>query len=192
MSLNEKQMLDVMTFADGELEGDELARVKALVESDAEAKELCASLHAIGDGVRATQETNDATSRRDIDLADVVMAKLTPNDFDKARIRRTARTRMVVVGASLVALAAAVLLYVRDANNGVAPQATASAPSGQSVLASSSVTGVEVDFVDTPTPVSIFYVPAESTMAGAEGKVTETPPSVVVWVDEPSTAESTP
>ena len=40
MSLSDQQMMDVMAYADGELEGADLERITALVEADAEAKEL--------------------------------------------------------------------------------------------------------------------------------------------------------
>ncbi|HEY1958374.1 MAG TPA: hypothetical protein VGH28_22310 [Polyangiaceae bacterium] len=182
MSLTQEQMLDVMALADGELEGDDRARAEKLVESDAEAKELLASLHAIGDGVRG------AVDYEGIDVRDAVMAKLTPNEFDKARIKRTARTRMIVVGASLVALAAAVLFYVRTVREPVTSQNGPRAPSSAEVLASMSSAGVQVDVVDTPTQVSVFYVPAERASPSAK----EPPPSVVVWVDDSASAEPPP
>lgn len=181
MSLSEAQMMDVMSLADGELEGEDLARTKKLVEENAEAKELFASLRAIGDGVRSSFDVPK------IDVTHDVMRSITPNDLDKARIKRTARTRMAVVGVSLVAIAAAVMFYVRDQQQQQQAAQNAAKDSGaQAVLASSSPTGVEVDFVDTPTPVSLFYVPAEKTTSGAEGKTTETPASVIVWVDDNS------
>jgi len=179
MSLSEAQMMDVMSLADGELEGEDLERTKKLVEEDAEAKELFASLRAIGDGVRGSFDVPK------IDVRDAVMRTIVPNDLDKARIKRTARTRMAVVGVSLLAVAAAVMFYVRDHELQQAQNAAKDAGT-QAVLASSSPTGVEVDFVDTPTPVSLFYVPAEKTTSGAEGKTTETPASVIVWVDDSS------
>jgi hypothetical protein len=190
MSLSDKQMLSVMAYVDGELEGEELENVIALIESDAEARELHASLRAIGDGVRSSFDV------KDIDIGDVVIQKLRPNDLDKARIRRTARTRFAVVGASLVALAAGVLFYMRDANNtGTTGQTPHTQPSGESLLASASTTGVQVDFVDTPSAVSVFYLPASTQ--GAEGTTNEVAPSVVVWVadDEttpPKEPETTP
>ena len=185
MSLDEAQMMDVMALADGELEGEDLARTEKLVAEDAEAKELFASLRAIGDGVRGSFDVPK------IDVSHAVMRSITPNDLDKARIKRTARTRMAVVGVSLVAIAAAVMFYVRDQQQQQQAQ-NAAADSGAQVLASSSLTGVEVDFVDTPTPVSLFYVPAEKTTSGAEGKTTETPASVIVWVDDPPSGDPTP
>jgi anti-sigma factor RsiW len=183
MSLDEKQMMDVMALADGELDDDDLARTEKLVEENAEAKELFASLAALGDGVRTAHVAAAPTLGGDI--ADAVMQKLAPNDLDKARIKRTARTRMIVVGASLVALAAAVLFYMRDANNAAhAPHASSSdSASAQPALASAAATGVQVDFVDTPTPVSVFYLPAETTGGETEGK-TEVPATTVVWVDD--------
>jgi len=181
MSDQHQRMLDVMAYADGELDGDDLERVRVLVETDAEAKELLASLRAIGDGVRQSFDVGD------IDIRDVVMQKIAPNDLDKARLRRTARVRVAVVGAALVALAAAVLFYVRDINNGTVGK-EAPAPT-QSVLASANATGVEVDFVDTPSAVSVFYMPASVSGADEEGNTSEIAPSVVVWVNDDNTKE---
>jgi anti-sigma factor RsiW len=185
-NLTEQQMLDVMSFADGELEGEERERVAKMIDENADAKEMLASLHAIGDGVRSSFDVPK------IDLRDQVMRSITPNDLDKARIKRTARTRMVVVSASIVAIAAAVMFYVRDQQTQTTGQNKPAPTDTQTVLASSSPTGVEVDFVDTPTPVSLFYVPAEKTTSGAEGKTTETPASVVVWVDDNGSPTETP
>jgi hypothetical protein len=183
-NLTEQQMLDVMSFADGELEGEERERVAKMIDENADAKEMLASLHAIGDSVRSSFDVPK------IDLGDRVMRSILPNDLDKARIKRTARTRMVVVSTSIVAIAAAVMFYVRDQQTQTTGQNKPAPTDTQTVLASSSPTGVEVDFVDTPTPVSLFYVPAEKTTSGAEGKTTETPASVVVWVDEPAPERS--
>ncbi len=178
MSLDEQQMLDVMAYADGELEGEDGDRVAKMIEGDEEAAELFASLRAIGDGVRSSFDVPK------IDVRDEVMRGIKPNDLDKARIKRTARTRMTVVGASLLAIAAAVAFYMREQSKETGAQNTTPSATTQTALASSSDKGVEVDFVDTPTPVSVFYVPAEKTTMGAEGKTTETPDSVVVWVDD--------
>jgi hypothetical protein len=178
MSLDEQQMLDVMAYADGELEGEERERVAKMIADEKDAAELFASIGAIGDGVRSSFDVPK------IDVGDAVMREIKPNDLDKARIKRTARARMTVVGASLLAIAAAVAFYMHQQAKETTGQNTPPTPSSQTVLASSSATGVEVDFVDTPTPVSVFYVPAEKTTMGAEGKTTDTPPSVVVWVDD--------
>jgi len=189
MSLSQQQMLDVMAYADGELGGDDEARVRALLDESADAKELYASLQAIGDGVRRAAEPIDS----DVDVADAVMRRIQPNDLDKARIRRTNRVRMGVVAASLVAIAAGVAFYVRQ--NGAGPQATnyptsssilPTAGSDTNALASLHTTGVEVDSVDTPESVSVFYVPADDPDPAAKGGGS----TLVVWVDDK--AGSTP
>src|SRR5262249_47575648 len=105
--LSREQMLAVMAYADGELEGPALAEVEALVSSNAQARELARAIEALGDGIRQA-------SVRSIDVADAVMARVVPNDLDRARMRRAARMRVAVVGAALAALAAGVLFYVRS------------------------------------------------------------------------------
>jgi anti-sigma factor RsiW len=182
MSLSQEQMFDVMAYADGELDRDGEARVRALVEQSAEAKELYASLQALGDGVRAVVDEPA------VDVADVVMQRIQPNDLDKARIRRTNRVRMGVVAASLVAIAAGVAFYVRQ--NGEAQATNQPAPthsilpivagSESNALASLHPTGVEVDSVDTPSSVSVFYVPADGTEPSAKNGES----TLVVWVDD--------
>jgi len=185
-ALNEEQVLDVMAYADGELAGDDEERVKALLEGSAEARELLASFGAIGDGVRSAVAPPEG-----IDIVAAVMARVVPNELDRARLKRVGRTRMAVVGASLLAVAAAVALYIHQ--NGDAPTAkdephvkpqvvqlpapsdTAPAP-GPLALAAH---GVQIDSVDTATQVSVFYVPS------SEG-TSENSQSVVVWIDDPS------
>ncbi len=178
MTLTEQQMLDGMAYADGELDEQDTERVRALVEENADAKELLASLHAIGDGVRSAVGAPPS-----VDVADDVMRKITPNDLDRARIRRTNRVRMGVVAASLVALAAAVTLYVRHNSGNHEASNPTTVPSDSNALASLHTTGVEVDSVDTPSSVSVFYVPADNPDPAAKS-----PNTVVVWVDDPEVA----
>lgn len=184
-ALNEEQVLDVMAFADGELAGDDEARVQAFLDGSAEARELLASFGAIGEGVRSAVAPPSGVS-----VVDAVMARVVPNELDRARLKRVARTRMVVVGASLLAVAAAVVLYINQ--NADAPTAkddpkthvvtvpvpsdTAPAPGP---LALSTAHGVQVDSVDTATQVSVFYVPSND-------EASENGQSVVVWIDDPS------
>ena len=176
-SLSQEQMLEVMAYADGELEGDDKDRIEKLIADDPEAKELFASIGALGQGVRGCLDYEA------VDVRDAVMGKLRPNEHDKMRLRRVARTRFAIAGASVLAVAAAVMLLVRQ-NGGKTPVAQTEGTGAETALASASTNGVQVDFVDTPSAVSVFYVPAEST-SGAE-EATQTAPSVVVWVDEPA------
>jgi anti-sigma factor RsiW len=175
MSLTQEQMLEVMQYADGELLGDDVDRVERFLGENPEAKELFDSIEALGDGVR------HALDLESIDVRDGVMGNLRPNDLDKVRLRRVARTRVAIVSATILAVAAAVMLIVRQ-NGGKSPIAHTEGSGSESALASASTTGVQVDFVDTPSAVSVFYVPASAT--GSEEQGAETAPSVVVWVDD--------
>jgi len=47
----------VMAFADGEIDGEQIADVEALLARDAEARELVASIRALGEGVRMVGTT---------------------------------------------------------------------------------------------------------------------------------------
>lgn len=183
--LNEQQVLDVMAYADGELDGEEEGRVKALLDGSAQARELLASFGAIGEGVRSATTPSAA-----FDVADAVMARVVPNELDRVRLRRVARTRMTVVGASLLAVAAAVVLYVSQNNEApTAKDEPTTAPSvlpvpapsetAPGALALATAHGVQIDSVDTATQVSVFYVPS------SEG-TSENGQSVVVWIDDPS------
>jgi len=165
MTLSSKDMLDVMAWADGELEGEEAARVEALIEKDADAKELVRSFGALGDFVRDTHEKQSAP-----DLSNEVMAKIAPNDIERARLKRGMRTRVGAAVATALALAAGFVIWQRThvepttGKNDV-PVVNVPAP-----------TGVEVGQVDSSQhAVSVFYVPS------SEGKGPET---TVVWIDD--------
>ncbi len=196
MTLAEKEMLDVMAYADGELEADEAARVEGMVTASVEARELLASIRALGEGVRAAAPTGSAAS---LEITDEIMGRLVPNELDRARLKRHGRVRMAFVAASVAAIAAAVFLYVRQGaetpqqatNQGPAvPVATAPlttapvpTPDPSGALAQLRSRSVEVDSVDTGShAVSVFYVdnaPAADTPAQ----------SVVVWIDDSNGAQ---
>lgn len=185
-ALNEEQVLDVMAYADGELADGDEARVKAFLAGSAEARELLASFGAIGEGVRSA-----VAPPADVNVVAAVMARVVPNELDRARLKRVARTRMAVVGASLLAVAAAVVLYVQQNTDPTTakgepqtkPQVVLPAPPdtvpAPGPLALSTAHGVQIDSVDTATQVSVFYVPSND-------EASENGQSVVVWIDDPS------
>jgi len=166
MTLSSKEMLDVMAWADGELEGAEAARIKALVEKDEEAKELVRSFSALGDFVREA----DAKAKTP-DLTDQVMAKVVPtlpNEIERARLKRGMRMRVGAAVVTLTALAAGVFLYQRSHPN-VSPVV-----GSNDTPVTAPATGVEVGQVDTSQhAVSVFYVPSEKG-----------PQTTVVWIDD--------
>lgn len=185
MALTDEQVMSVMAHADGELEGAEAEAARALVEESAEAKELFASMRALGDGVRSVAE-----APAKVDLTDAVMAKVVPNELDRARLKKQGRSRNVAVVVTLTALAAGAWLYSRNddapqTESASQPQATTpivvtpnvTAPRPATSLASNDTPPMEVDAVDTQRPVSVFYVSPDDNGTNAA--------SVVVWIDEP-------
>jgi anti-sigma factor RsiW len=164
MTLSSKEMLDVMAWADGELEGAEAARIEALVAKDEEAKELVRSFGVLGDFVREA----DAKAKTP-DLTAQVMARVGPNDIERARLKRGMRTRVGAAVITLTALAAGVFLYQRSHPN-VSPVLG----SNDTPLTAPAKQGVEVGQVDTSQhAVSVFYVPSEKG-----------PETTVVWIDD--------
>lgn len=178
LRLSEEDMLDVMAYVDGELEGEDAERVEALLDRSEEARELRASFGELSERVREIAKTPA------IDVTKAVMAKVAPNDLDRARIKKQGRSRVVAVGATLLALAAAVTLYVRHAGDPTPGGGSASAPitttSANPVATVASLHGVQVDSVDTASEghsVSVFYVPNGD-------EASESNSSVVVWIDD--------
>ncbi len=180
MTLTEEEMLDVMAYVDGELEGEAAAKVEALLESSAEARELRASFGALSERVKEIARTPS------IDVTKSVMAKIKPNELDRRRIEKQSRSRVLFVGATLVALAAAVFLYVRhgDPPSGGGGAGTGTAATAPTETSSSpklaALHGVQVDSVDTASatrPISVFYVPNGD-------EPSESSSSVVVWIDD--------
>jgi anti-sigma factor RsiW len=162
-ALSKKQMLDVMAYADGELSGADADRVAALIEENPDARELVRSLGALGDFVRETEGS------RSIDVIDQVMGRIGPSDIERARLKRAARMRTGAVIVTLTALAAGVLLWQRSRTDDTAKSRPVAPP--RAALAQ---TGVQVEQVDSPQSVSVFYVSDEEA----------NPPTTVVWIDD--------
>lgn len=182
LGLSEEQMLDVMAYVDGELEGEDAERVEALLESSADARELRESFGALSERVKEIARTPS------IDVTKSVMAKIKPNELDRRRIEKQSKSRVLFVGATLAALAAAVFLYVSNgdtagrvggggAGTGTATTAPTETSSSPKLAA---LHGVQVDSVDTASatrPISVFYVPNGD-------EPSESSSSVVVWIDD--------
>lgn len=178
MSLSQETMLELMQYADGELEGDVRARVEALLQTSDEAREIVAAMGALGDVVRDGVDARANASAGGYGIADAVMAKVAGEaarahdagvipitDTARAGSRigharpRRARTGVTSAAVAALALAAGVFLFV-----------TTKAP--------------------TPTakeePVSA--VPASAPLAPASAATSATPsaaPEEVAKADEP-------
>jgi hypothetical protein len=208
MSLSHETVLELMSLADGELEGDDKDRVEKLVASSEEARQVLESMRRAEVGAWLSATLDDRAARGGADgIADAVMSaveggrdsglqKASPSNgamrdggvvsIAGGRARRSSRAQMAA-GAAVVALAAAVALYVRaggDRTADHAPVASVDVPPVDSVptdMAPSSG-GVEVNEIDAPSRgVSVFEIPVGAAAAVASPQRAS---SVVVWVDD--------
>lgn len=206
MSLSHDTVLELMSLADGELEGDDKERVEQLVSSSEEARRVVEAMRRGDVGAWLATSMDERAGKAGADgIADAVMAAVrqAANGPSKAsvsseaggvvsmagRARRSSRLQIAVSAAAAgLALAAAVALYVRaggDRTADHAPVASVGIPPVDFQVPSASVAqaepagGVEVNEIDAPSRgVSVFEIPVGAAAAVAG------PSSVVVWVDE--------
>jgi anti-sigma factor RsiW len=206
MSLSHDTVLELMSLADGELEGDDRERVEQLVSSSEEARRVVEAMRRGDVGAWLAPSMDERAGKAGADgIADAVMAAVgqAANGPSKAsvsseaggvvsmagRARRSSRLQIAVSAAAAgLALAAAVALYVRaggDQTADHAPVASVGIPPVDFQVPSASVAqaepagGVEVNEIDAPSRgVSVFEIPVGAAAAVAG------PSSVVVWVDE--------
>lgn len=198
MSLSSETMLALMALADGELEGDELARAQAIVASEPDAARFIEQIGGLGDLVQIGHDERSAKAIAAFDIVDSLMAMTQSEAFAPApeanviplaaaRAKRVARlaeprrrSSLLTIGGSIaaaLALAASLFLVVQHRTN-EAPMAKAPAmPPAAPVLgtAAAAGTGVEVSTVNSSNnSVSVFYLPSANELST----------SIVVWVDE--------
>lgn len=187
-----EQMLELMAYADGELDGAARSAVEARLASDPEAARFVAELGGLGGLVREGFEVSAEADRvAAFDVADVVMARVaneasttsasvdaargSVRSLESARARRRAPVVPVMVG--LLAVAAAGFLVLRKP--AATPMAGIPQPAKNEAVAVNEPRadgpGVEVEAVESSgSAVSVFYLPGASELST----------SVVVWVDE--------
>jgi hypothetical protein len=207
-------MLELMAFADGELEGEARERVAKLAEESEEAARVVRAMRAPALGAWLTEATEERAAAAD-GIADVVMARLGAGAgatrLSDARARRTSGVMrgQITVVAGIFALAATILLYVRSDRetrsdregtssppiasvavpSAGAPSIDVRAPGSASALAQQAPgqggQGVQVDEIDSPAHgVTVFEIPVGGMAAAANGGG---PPSVVIMIeDEPA------
>lgn len=199
----DERAMKLMAYADGELEGAELAEVEKWLGEDAEAVLFANDLAELGDLVKVGSSARDLA--RDFDIADAVMKNIEEAVAPKTGAsevgkvipfepRRTAPVKkrnavgLVVAG---LALAASVFFVARAKHDDETPLARTTSPLVQPVVqppASAAATPApaamaaaanpgSVDVENPGRSVSVFYLPDEKSMGS---------PSVttVVWVDE--------
>jgi hypothetical protein len=206
-ALPKDTLLELMAYADGELAGEERARAERLIAENADAKRFVASLGVLGSHVRREEAelgSLPADGIADAVMARIGGAQAGVVDLAAARAQRSAAVRGpgrsawkfgVVAVAAALALAAGAVFMLRGEQLGAQndsprppgqhtsllpsplPSPRSPSPSKENVLASI-VAGVDVESLDAPQAVSVFYVPAMNAAANANAS------SVVVWIEE--------
>jgi anti-sigma factor RsiW len=198
MSLPPETMMDLMAYADGELDTSERSRVEELLRSSDEARRVVAAMGTLGDVVRSADAERSPASLQVADgIVDDVMATLAREDVTRPALKKVvpigaARPRRagVYVGATLGALAAGVLLFLQSSRSGPpvivddrgmpsaahAPVAPSPMPSAVA-SADSESPGVDLEEAESAQgKVDVFFTPSPAR-AGAVA-------SVVVWIDD--------
>ena len=210
MSLSHEQVLQLMAYADDELEGDERAAVEALLATDDDARCVVAAMSgsAVSEWVARAHEERAVAAGAD-SIADAVMARVASDDgshanvssLDAMRERRARRMQAGGTIAAIAAIAAGVFFYVGSQSGpthapggplaSMAPSepetAQPPAPSAERVdpeqVAQASGTGtVQVNEIDSPShDVSVYEVPAAAAAANVNSAA-----SVIIWIGDDS------
>ena len=194
MSLSSDNMMKLMAYADGELEGKELEEAHKLLATEGDAARFVEQIASLGGILERGHEARSGKTIAAFDVADAVMARVKDEKVadrpkvvaigsasrtrDGAREKRGTNIKLVGGVAAALALAASIFIFTQHKTDetpmasGPLPGAVAPAPAA--VVASG--TGVDVSTVNSPgNSVSVFYLPTANELST----------SVVVWVDEP-------
>jgi len=183
VSLSRETMMDLMAFADGELEGEDRARVERLVAENSEARSVVDAMRSPAIGEWLEGEMAERAAAAD-GIAGAVMAKLPARGPARGR----SPVAVISIGAAL-ALAAGVALILRsrgESSESHAPVASVELPSVDTqvlpiVAAQRPTQGVEVDEVDSPSRgISVFEIP----VPGAAAANANGPSSVVIMIED--------
>jgi len=202
VSLSSENMLKLMAYADGELEGAELEEAQKLLASDPDSVRFVEQIAGLGEIVAQGHRAGAGKTVAKFDVVDSVMALTKESGSEasekSAKVTSIAAARnaagnkrgssSVKIGAGIaaaLALAASFFLFAQHrgdeapmaSNNMPAVQAVEPGPSNPIVAAVSTAggSGVTVSTVNSPgNAVSVFYLPTANELST----------SVVVWVDE--------
>jgi hypothetical protein len=207
MSLPQETLIELMSLADGQLEGDAKVRVEKLVAESEEARAVLDGFRAPHVGIWLAESFDRRASAAGADgIADRIMAELSGEVPASAKVVRIADRQQrgassaaasrrgllfaSVLGVTAVAAGIAVLIKSTARPGGdQMPVASVGMPSVDlqppPVDRQSSAQGVEVDEVDSPSRgISVFEIPL-THLAGAAANVgPRSGSSVVVWIDD--------
>jgi hypothetical protein len=178
VSLSRETMMDLMAFADGELEGEDRARVERLVAENSEARSVVDAMRSPAIGAWLDGEMAKRAAAAD-GIAGAVMAKL------PARGPSRGRPAVVISIGAALALAAGVALILRSQDSSTesnVPVASVDTPLvDMQPPAQRPTQGVEVDEVDSPSRgISVFEIP----VPGAAAANANGPSSVVIMIED--------
>jgi anti-sigma factor RsiW len=193
MSLSSENMMKLMAYADGELEGRERTEAELLLASDVDAVRFVEQLAGLGELVKVGHEASAAGKAvASFDVADAVMAlakdakgQATVTSLEAARKAKEAKGaqnfKLGVGVVTVLALAASIVVFTQHRNEetpmakGPPPGALVQPSPGASPASTVGDNGVDVSTVNSPgNSVSVFYLPTANELST----------SVVVWVDE--------
>jgi len=192
VSLSSDNMMKLMAYADGELDGADLEEAHKLLATDPDSVRFVEQIGGLGQMVSLGYEASTAKTVAAFDVTDAVMALAKEDKQDKlerkaavvsslgaAREKRNSLKIGAGIAAAL-ALAASVFVFAQHRTEETPMAKGPSAPAAQTVAVatpapSGNGTGVEVNTVSSPgNSVSVFYLPSANELST----------SVVVWVDE--------
>jgi anti-sigma factor RsiW len=200
MSLSSENMMKLMAYADGELEGDERLEAEKLLATDPDSVRFVQQLGGLGELVELGYAAKTGKTVAKFDIADSVMTLAKPAvqvakvsslaaAREKSEKKKNGGAKVGVAIVAVLALAASVFLVAQHRNDetpmakGPAVRETPAQPAPATTVASvasgttggSSGAGVDVSTVNSPgNSVSVFYLPTANELST----------SVVVWVDE--------
>ena len=189
MSLSSENMMKLMAYADGELEGAERTEAEMLLVSSVGAVTFIEQIAVLGELVELGHDDRVGKTIEAFDVAEAVMAavkrdaaeslqarteKSNVTSFAAAREKKRSSLKLGAGIAAALALAASVFVFVQHRNEET-PMAVAPTPaangSGSGVNGASG-TGVAIE--SAGKSVRVFYLPTANELST----------SVVVWVDE--------
>ena len=191
MSLSSENMMKLMAYADGELEGAELEEAQKLLATDPDSVRFVEQIAGLGDIVTRGYDAGVGKTVAEFDVADAIMARAKNDEKKVSNVSsltaaRAKRGNVIKIGAGLaaaLALAASFFLFAQHRGDeapmasGTSPTTTAIVEPGAAVAMVSTTggSGVTVSTVNSPgNAVSVFYLPTANELST----------SVVVWVDE--------
>ena len=194
MSLSSENMMKLMAYADGELDGADLEEAHKLLATDVDASRFVEQIAGLGQLVSLGYEARSAKTVASFDIADAVMAlaqdtkqEKKPAAVSSLAAAREKRGNGLKIGAGIaaaLALAASIFVFAQHrteetpmakAPATVSPPVPVPYPNAAVASNSGAGNGVEVSTVESAgNSVSVFYLPSANELTT----------SVVVWVDE--------